>query len=114
MKSTSDQEPLLPPWAKRWAIALGPLVVLVLVWYLLGQVAGVPAVVLWPTVGVIGLAALIVLGGRLYKPFYVNKQGRCTASGAAQRQGCRHYIPGARLGGGCGRLTERGICRYVR
>jgi len=113
MRKTRDEEPLLPPWVKGLALRAAPLAVLLLLYYILGMVMDVPAKILVPVLLVLGLGALVYLGGRLYKPFLVDRTGRCTASGARQRESCRHYVPGARLGGGCGRLRENGRCRYV-
>jgi hypothetical protein len=112
VRQTKQEEPLLPPWVGKAAARLVPLIVLVLLWWLLSSVFHLSGMTLTLVLIVPGIAALIYFGGRLYKPFYVNRDGRCTASGARQREGCRHYVPGARLGGGCGRLRENGRCRY--
>ena len=108
-----DDEPLLPPWASSVALKVGPIVALAVLYYLLNNVFRVPSkVAIWSLI-VLGLATLVYFGGRFYKPYYVSKEGRCVASRAKQRLGCRHYIPGARLGGGCGRLREDGRCRRM-
>jgi hypothetical protein len=108
-----DDEPLFPPWVMGIALRAGPIVVLALLYYLLNHVFRVPShIALWSLI-IVGFATLIFFGGRFYKPYYVNKEGRCVAGGAKQRLGCRHYFPGARLGGGCGRQREDGRCRRV-
>jgi len=109
----ADQEPLLPPWVARAGLILGPIVGLILIYYLLTAVFNLPPKILVPALAVLVLAAFIYFAGRLYKPFFVNREGRCTARGAKARESCRHFVPGARLGGGCGRLMENGRCRYV-
>jgi len=113
VKKAQVEEPLLPPWVGRLVMRLAPLAVLVLVWFLGNSVLRIPSGILTIVLGVLGLGALIYFGGRLYKPFSVNKEKKCIARGAKEREGCRHYVPGARMGGGCGRLTENGKCRYV-
>ncbi len=113
MSQTGRDEPLLPPWAAAVAVRLGPLVVLAVLYWLLSSVLHIAPKIFTPTIAVLALACLIYFGGRYYKPFYASKEKRCTAVGAKQRSGCRHFIPGARLGGGCGRLREDGRCRHV-
>jgi len=114
MSPVQDEEPLFPPWIVAIAVRAGPLIALALIWWLLNSVLKIPSKILTPTLGVLGLGALIFFGGRFYKPFYYDKKtGRCIARGAKQRQACRHYFPGAKLGGGCGRQREDGRCRYV-
>ncbi len=114
MRHTQDDEPLLPPWIVTAAKILVPLAVLALIYWILTSVASIPGNVLIPVLAVLGLTGVIYFGGRYYKPFRYDKAtGRCAARGAKQRMSCRHYIPGARLGGGCGRLREDGRCRYV-
>jgi len=112
MRQTKDAEPLLPPWATAALMRLGPLVILGGVYYVLARVLSVPGNVLLPALAALALAVLVYFGGRFYKPFYISREGRCLASGAKQRENCRRFIPGARLGGGCGRLREDGRCRY--
>jgi len=112
MRQTRDEEPLLPPWAAAVAKRLGPLAVLAAVYYVLTRVLSLPGNVLLPALAALAVAVLVYFGGRFYKPFYISREGRCLASGAKQRENCRHFIPGARLGGGCGRLREDGRCRY--
>jgi hypothetical protein len=110
----SQEEPLLPPWVVSVAIRLGVLVAAVLLYYLFSAVFRVPAVVQIPVMAVVALGVLIYFGGRLYKPFFVDRQAKCLARSPQQRATCRHFVPGARLGGGCGRLREDGRCRYIR
>ena len=113
MRKAQDQEPLLPPWVGGVLWKFGPLVLLAGIYYVLSGVLHVPPAILVPALIVLALGALVYVGGRLYKPFYVDRQGRCIAQGAAQKAACRHFSSGARLGGACGRLRENGRCRYV-
>jgi hypothetical protein len=108
-----EEEPL-PPWISAVAFRLGPLLLLGVVYYLLSRTLKLPPKILVPALSILALSALVYFGARLYKPYYVDKQGKCTARGAKQRRECRHFIPGARLGGGCGRLRESGYCRRMR
>ena len=112
MSQKRGGEPLLPPWAAGVLLKIGPPAVLIVTYYVLRTVARVPPGILIPALLVPALAMLVYFGGRFYKPFYVGRDGRCTAGGPKQRAACRHYIPGARLGGGCGRLREDGRCRH--
>ncbi len=74
-----------------------------------------PAKIVTPAVAALALFGIVYFGGRYYKPFrYDKKAGRCIAKNAKERTGCRHYMPGARLGGGCGRQREDRGCRYVK
>lgn len=114
MSRREDEEPLFPPWIITSAKILGPLLVFAGIYWLLSKVLNLPARYLLPALLVLAVALAIYLGGRFYKPFFVDKEGRCTARNAEERRRCRHFIPGARLGGGCGRLREDGRCRYVR
>lgn len=107
------EEPLLPPWVKNFFMKLAPIAGLIVVYVILSK-AGVSPAISTPVLIVLVLAALIYFGGRFYKPFHVNKDGKCLAKGAREREGCRQYIPGAKMGGGCGRLMENGRCRYVK
>ncbi len=114
MSQKRHEEPLLPPWVAALGLKLAPLFVVGLLYYLLNTVFRVPGKIAVPVLIVAVLAVLIYFGGRFYKPFYAGRDGRCTARGAKQKAGCRHYMMGARLGGGCGRHREDGLCRYVR
>ncbi|MBN1459599.1 MAG: hypothetical protein JXA57_08675 [Armatimonadetes bacterium] len=115
MTQTHDDEPLFPPWVLSVGKILGPILVLIGIWWLFTSVFKLPAKVMTPAIALLVLFVAIFLGGRFYKPFYVEKgTGKCIAKGAKQRMNCRHYIPGARLGGGCGRQREDRTCRYVR
>ena len=114
MRQKRDEEPLLPPWVIGLGLKLAPLVVVGLLYYLLNTVFRVPGKIAVPVLIVAVLAVLIYFGGRFYKPFYADRDGRCTARGGKQKGGCRHFMMGARLGGGCGRHREDGKCRYVR
>jgi len=95
-------------------VTVGPIAVVAGIYFLLANVFHVPGKISLPVTIALVLGLAIYFGGRLYKPFHVNRDGRCIARGAKVRAGCRHYIPGAKLGGGCGRLREDGKCRYVR
>ena len=112
-RATSEQK-LLPAWVAAIALRLGPLAVLAGVYYLLHIVLHVPPKILIPALGALALAVFIYFGGRFYRPLYLDREGRCTARNAQQRASCRHFIPGARLGGGCGRLREDGRCRHMQ
>ncbi|UCC68991.1 MAG: hypothetical protein JSV79_03460 [Armatimonadota bacterium] len=114
MSQGKPEEPLLPPWVMTALVTLGPLVAVAGIYYVLTSVLHVPGKFSIPLAIVLILGLAIYFGGRLYKPFHVDREGKCTARGAKVRAGCRHYIPGAKLGGGCGRLREDGRCRYVR
>jgi hypothetical protein len=115
MSQRKDDEGLLPPWVMNVTVRLGPLVVLAVVWWLLSSVFRVPERIWVPVFAVLVLVAAVYFGGRYYKPFYVEKKtGRCIAKTAKDRKSCRRYMPGARLGGGCGRLREDRGCRYVK
>ena len=114
MRKVPDEEPLLPPWIMSIVVRAGPLAVLFGVWWLVTRVINVPSNIATPVLIVLALAVAIYLGARLYKPFHVEKgTGKCMARGAKQRAECRHFFPGARMGGGCGRQREDGRCRYV-
>jgi hypothetical protein len=114
MKRPESEEPLLPPWVRTVALRLAVLGAVIVLYVLFTRVLNLPLPYLIPSLAVVGLAAAIYYGGRFYKPFHVNKDGKCVAGSAKNRPTCRHYMPGARLGGGCGRLRENGRCRYVR
>jgi len=108
------EEPLLPPWVGRFFMRLAPVVVVIVVYVLMTNVFGVSPAITTPVLAVLCVACLVYFGGRLYRPFCVDKKTtRCVAKGAGERAGCRHYIPGAKMGGGCGRLQENGRCRYI-
>ncbi len=93
---------------------LAPIAGVIVVYVLMTNVFGVRASITTPVIAVLCVACVIYFGGRLYKPFYVDKKTtRCAAKGARERTGCRHYIPGAKMGGGCGRFQENGRCRYI-
>jgi len=114
MRKVEDEEPLFPPWIMGIVVRVGPLAVLFGVWWVITRMLKVPSNIATPALIVLALSVAIYLGGRFYKPFYVEKgTGKCIARGAKQRQTCRHYFPGARIGGGCGRQREDGRCRYV-
>ena len=114
MRKVEDEEPLFPPWVAALGLRLGPLAVLFGIWWLITRVINIPSNIATPVLAVLVLTGAIYFGGRLYKPFHVEKgTGKCMARGAKQRQACRHYMPGARIGGGCGRQREDGRCRYV-
>jgi hypothetical protein len=114
MSQKRDEEPLLPPWVMSIAKILVPLLGVIGLWWVMGRLH-LPPLIVTPAVLVLGLFALVYFGGRYYKPFrYDKKTGRCAARSAADRKSCRRYMPGARLGGGCGRLREDRGCRYVK
>lgn len=114
MSQGKPEEPLLPPWIMKLVLLLGPLALVAGIYYVLGNLLHLPLKIIFPVTTVLLLGLAIYFGGRLYKPFHVDAKGKCTARGAQARRSCRHYIPGAKLGGGCGRLRENRTCRYVR
>lgn len=114
MSQRKVEEPLLPPWVMSIGVILGPIAAVAGLYYVFAIVLRVPGKISLPVTIALILGLAIYFGGRLYKPFHVDRSGRCTARGAKQRASCRHFMPGARLGGGCGRLREDGKCRYVR
>jgi hypothetical protein len=114
MSQKPPEEPLVPEWVVTVGVIIGPIAAVAGVYYLLNNILDVPGKFAFPITIVLLAGLAIYFGGRFYKPFYVDKSGRCTARGAKQRAGCRRFMPGARLGGGCGRLREDGKCRYVR
>jgi hypothetical protein len=114
MSQRKDDEELLPPWVFGIAKVIGPILALMLLYWVMNRLH-LPAKIFWPAIIALVLAALTYFGGRYYKPFYVDKKtGRCIAKTAKDRKTCRRYMPGARLGGGCGRLREDRACRYVK
>jgi hypothetical protein len=115
MRKVEDEEPLLPPWIMAIVVRGGPLALFFAVWWVVTRILNVPSNIATPALILLALSVAVYLGGRFYKPFHVEKgTGKCIARGAKQRQSCRHYFPGARIGGGCGRQREDGRCRYVR
>jgi len=117
MSQKPPVEPLVPEWVVTFGVILGPIAVVVGVYYLLNNVLNVPGKIAFPITIVLIAGLAIYFGGRFYKPFHVDSDGRCTArgaTGATGRASCRRFMPGARLGGGCGRQREDGKCRYVR
>jgi len=105
-----DKEPLLPEWVTKWIKILLPIGGFIGIWLLNDRYFHLQAIYWIPTLFVLVLGVLIFLLGRLYKPYFVNKEGRCIASGRINRVKCRHYVLGARLGMGCGRQREDGYC----
>jgi hypothetical protein len=115
MSQRYDDEPLFPPWIVSIGRILGPILVLTGIWWFFTSVLRLEPKIMTPALVVLVLVLAIFLGGRFYKPFHVEKgTGKCIAKGAKQRRACRHYMPGAKLGGGCGRQREDRRCRYVR
>ncbi|MFB3881200.1 MAG: hypothetical protein ACE149_08045 [Armatimonadota bacterium] len=114
MSQVKDDEPLLPPWVFAIAKIIVPILGLMLLAWVVNKL-GLPPKIVTPVLLLLALFGLVYFGGRYYKPFRVEKKtGRCTAKTAADRKSCRKYLPGARLGGGCGRLREDRRCRYVK
>jgi hypothetical protein len=113
MSKAKDDEELLPPWVISVAKIIVPILGLALLYWLMTRL--LPPSVASPALVVLVLFAAVYFGGRYYKPFRVEKKtGRCIAKTAADRKSCRKYLPGARLGGGCGRLREDRRCRYLK
>jgi len=114
MSKAKDDEELLPPWVFSIAKIIVPILGLMLLYWLMNRLH-LPPKIVTPAVAVLLLTGVVYFGGRYYKPFRVEKKtGRCIAKTAADRKTCRKYIPGARLGGGCGRLREDRRCRYLK
>ena len=114
MSPTPEEEPLLPPWVMAAVVRIGPVAVVFGLYFLLTSVLHLPGKILAPAMALVAIGVVVYIGGRFYKPFHVDKTGRCVAKGASERRGCRHYMPGAKLGGGCGRQKDNGQCRVVR
>jgi len=115
MGQPRDDEPLLPPWIASLAMKVGPVLALIGIWWFLTSVLKLNAKIMAPALVVLVVSLAVFLGGRFYKPFYVEKgTGRCIAKSAKERMACRRYMPGAKIGGGCGRQREDRRCRYVR
>lgn len=113
MRPAKDEEPLLPPKLMTAIRIIGPLAALIGLWVLLRKLS-LPPFILTGIIPALALAAVIYVGGRYYKPYRVDKATkRCLAKGAQERASCRHYIAGAKLGGGCGRQREDRKCRYL-
>ena len=91
-----------------------PLLVFAFAYYVLSFLMNLSYKVWIPVaLGVTLIEAIIVLG-RLYKPFFVDKKGKCIANRDSMKpdsmENCRHYFPGSQFGG-CGRREENGLCR---
>jgi hypothetical protein len=114
MSQKPPVEPLFPEWVVTFGVILGPIAAVAGIYYLLSSVFDVPGRIAFPVTIVLIVGLAIYFGGRFYKPFHIDRDGRCTARGAKERASCRRFMPGARLGGGCGRQREDGKCRYVR
>lgn len=112
MNKQTNEESALPAWLPGFLKKIGPFVAVYLI-YLLFSKLGLPAKIWIPIVLVLGLGAAIFFGGRFYKKSFIGPGGRCMAKEFAQRKECRHFLAGATLSGGCGRVRDDGRCRYV-
>jgi len=97
--------------------SISPFLVFGVVYYALAVLAKVSYKVWIPVALVAALSEAIIVLGRLYVPFLVDKQGRCTGSRDSNKtnrmENCRHYSPGSRSGG-CGHREENGLCHVRR
>jgi hypothetical protein len=96
---------------------VSPFLVFCVVYYVLSVAMHISYKVWVPVaLGATIIESIIVLG-RLYKPFFVDKTGKCIASRDTTKtvsmENCRHYFPGSQFGG-CGRRQENGLCRLRR
>jgi len=92
---------------------ISPLLVVGIVYYILAAVLKVSYKIWIPVALVAGLAEAIVVLGQLYRPYLVDKKGKCTGSRDSTKTNnmahCRHYSPGSQYGG-CGHRDELGRC----
>ena len=93
---------------------ISPLLVAGVLYYVLSNLLKLSFTIWIPVVFVVTVAEAIVVLGQLYKPFLVDKKGKCIGTrGSAKAdsmENCRHYFPGSQYGG-CGRREETGACR---
>ena len=112
LRQQPDKEPLLPEWVSKWAKILLPLGILIGIWWLNDRFIHLKGIYWIPTLIGLILGLLIFFVGRYYKHWYVNREGRCVAGKPEIRLRCRHHYPGPRLGMGCGRHREDGLCAH--
>lgn len=108
-KSEDTTSPIIDSLRK-----ISPLLVFAVVYYVLSVAMHISYKVWMPVaLGATVIEAIIVLG-QLYKPFFVDKTGKCIGSRDTTKtdrmENCRHYFPGSQFGG-CGRRQENGLCR---
>jgi len=116
-----EERPLLPDWAPAVFWVLGPLALLSLTYVLMAEVLEMPSRVVTPVVLILVPASIafigVYVGGRMYKPDYAGKDGRCAAP-PGQKTRCRHFqaIGGTLPGGGirCAFLDDRTECMKAR
>jgi len=96
---------------------ISPFLVFGVAYYVLAVLLKISYNVWIPAAFAIALAEAIVVLGKLYKPFRVDKEGRCAGSRESMKTNsmdtCRHYSPGSRSGG-CGHRDEIGRCHLRR
>jgi len=112
MKTPARQEEGLPGWVSTVVKVLVPIGLLIGAWYLLTNLLHVPFKLWFPIILVLGLGIFVFFKARLHKPWHINKEGRCIAGSPERRLGCRHFTHGARIGIGCGRQREDGLCAH--
>jgi hypothetical protein len=92
---------------------ISPFLVVGIVYLILAAVLKVSYKVWIPVALVAGLGEAIFVLGQLYKPYLVDKKGKCMGSRDGTKANsmarCRHYSPGSQYGG-CGHRTELGQC----
>jgi len=92
---------------------ISPFLVLGVVYYALAVLMKAPYRVWIPVALGAAISEAIIVLGQLYKPFLVDKTGRCTGSRDSNKpnrmETCRHYSPGSQYGG-CGHRDETGRC----
>jgi hypothetical protein len=83
-------------------------------WYVLSALLHLSFKIWIPIVLVVTVVEAVFVLGQLYKPFLVDKKGKCIGSRGSVKsdsmEKCRHYFPGSQYGG-CGRREENGMCR---
>lgn len=93
---------------------VSPFLVFALVYYALAVLMKLSYSVWIPIALAVTIIEAIYVLGQLYKPFLVDKKGKCTASRDTTKtnsmEHCRHYSRGSQFGG-CGRREENGLCR---
>ena len=108
-----DTSGALPKWLPSALTGLAPLVVLGGLYILLAMILHLSLMTSLAIAVLAAIAPLVYFGGRFYRRSYIGADKRCTAKDVRERANCRHFIPGASLGNGCGRLREDGKCRFV-
>lgn len=108
-----DAGSLFPKWLPSVLTGLAPIMVVGILYFILSVVLHLPLTTSLAIAVPVAIPPLIYFGGRYYKRSYIGADKRCTAKDARQRSSCRHFIPGASFGDGCGRHREDGRCRFA-